>query len=249
MIASIEHNGETFTVDLLDPIDISIEMQSSADSVTAWYLDALKIEPVQGEGFVGAVNQGGSVNFRNIVFNPHGHGTHTECLGHITEEVYNVNEHIKTFFFKAELVSVLPEKIDGDDVITKSQIETVLDNHPNPEAIVIRTLPNNSSKINRQYSSTNPAFISEDAALEIRNRGIKHLLIDTPSVDKERDDGQLLAHHAFWNVPKNPRFDCSITELIYVPEEIKDGAYLLNLSFASFKNDASPSKPVLYKLK
>ena len=248
MIAAIRHNGETFKVDLLDPIDISIEMHPSSESVSAWYLDALKIEPVKGDGFVGAVNQGGSVNFRNIEFNPHGHGTHTECLGHITPEVHNVNEHIKTFFFKAELVTILPEKIDGDDVITKSQIKAALENHPNPEAIIIRSLPNNSSKINKQYSNTNPAFISEEAALEIRNRGIRHLLIDTPSVDKESDDGKLLAHHAFWNVPKNPRFDCSITELIYVPEEIKNGTYLLNLSFASFKNDASPSKPVLYSL-
>jgi len=253
MIASIEHNGETFEVDLLAPIDISIEMQPSPESVSAWYLDALTIEPVKGGGFVGAVNQGGSVNFRNIAFNPHGHGTHTECLGHITPEVYNVNEHLKTFFFKAELISVLPEKIDGDDVITKSQIEKALINsvrsNANPEAIVIRTLPNDNSKINKHYSNTNPAFISEDAALAIRNRGIKHLLIDTPSVDKENDDGKLLAHHAFWNVPANPRFNCSITELIYVPEEVPDGTYLLNLSFASFNNDASPSKPVLYSIK
>ena len=68
MIASIEHNGETFEVDLLAPIDISIEMQPSPESVSAWYLDPLTIEPVKGDGFVGAVNQGGSVNFRNIAF-------------------------------------------------------------------------------------------------------------------------------------------------------------------------------------
>lgn len=74
------------------------------------------------------------------------------------------------------------------------------------------------------------------------------MLIDTPSVDKEVDGGQLLAHHAFWNIPDQPRLDCSITELIYVPNTVKDGKYLLNLSFASFENDASPSKPVLYEL-
>jgi hypothetical protein len=27
---------------------------------------------------------------------------------------------------------------------------------------------------------------------------------------------------------------------------VKDGAYLLNLQIASFENDASPSKPILY---
>lgn len=247
MIATIEHNGTSFKVNLLDPIDISIETEPSTSSVNAWYLNPAEIEPVKGEGFVGAVEQGGSVNFRNISFNPHGHCTHTECLGHITKEVHNVNEHIKTFFFSAELVSISPVLQEEDLVITKSQIVESLSNNPNPEAIVIRTLPNENSKINRQYSNTNPPYLSKEAALEIRNRGIKHLLIDTPSVDKEVDGGALLAHHAFWNVPENPRFDCSISELIFVPSQITDGTYLLNLAFASFKNDASPSKPVLYK--
>ncbi len=247
MIATIEHNGVSLKVDLLKPLDISIETFPSDKSISAWYVPPMSIKPVKGEGFVGEVKKGGSVNFRDISFNPHGHSTHTECLGHITKEVYNVNEHIKTFFFLAEVISVEPEQIGQDLIITKTQIQKCLENNPNPEAIVIRSLPNDDSKKTRQYSDSNPPFISEEAALEIRTRGIKHLLIDTPSVDKEVDGGKLLAHHAFWNVPNAPRFDCSITELIYVSEEISDGTYLLNLSFASFKNDASPSKPVLYK--
>jgi hypothetical protein len=73
-----------------------------------------------------------------------------------------------------------------------------------------------------------------------------------PSVDKEKDEGKLLAHKAFWNVTdvKNlnvdARLDCTITEMIFVSDEVKDGSYLLNLQIASFENDASPSKPILY---
>jgi hypothetical protein len=33
-----------------------------------------------------------------------------------------------------------------------------------------------------------------------------------------------------------------------VPEEIEDGSYLLEMQMASFENDASPSRPVLYKI-
>ena len=40
----------------------------------------------------------------------------------------------------------------------------------------------------------------------------------------------------------------TITEMIYVPNEISDGLYVLNLQIAPFENDASPSKPVLYKV-
>ena len=79
-------------------------------------------------------------------------------------------------------------------------------------------------------------------------------MIDLPSVDKEKDDGKLLAHKAFWNVTDvnnlndDARLDCTITEMIFVHDEVKDGTYLLNLQIASFENDASPSKPILYAI-
>jgi kynurenine formamidase len=38
----------------------------------------------------------------------------------------------------------------------------------------------------RKYSHTDPPFLAEDAALFLHESGIKHLLIDLPSVDKER---------------------------------------------------------------
>jgi hypothetical protein len=36
--------------------------------------------------------------------------------------------------------------------------------------------------------------------------------------------------------------------MIFVENEIQDGSYILNLQIASFENDASPSKPILYKI-
>ena len=64
-------------------------------------------------------------------------------------------------------------------------------------------------------------------------QGINHFLIDLPSVDKEIDGGVLAAHHAFWEHPDNTNLERTITELIYVPEEIKDGLYLMNLQMAA----------------
>ena len=153
----------------------------------------------------------------------------------------------------AELISIQPETDNEDFVITTNQIETAL-NGKTPEAIVIRTLPNAAHKKSRKYSNTNPPYLHEDAARFIRESGIRHLLIDLPSVDKEHDEGKLLAHKAFWNVTNvnelndSARLDATITEMIFVSDEVKDGSYLLNLQIASFDNDASPSKPVLYKI-
>jgi kynurenine formamidase len=160
---------------------------------------------------------------------------------------------LKQFFFTAELISLTPKSVGEDLIITKEQVEVALDKK-SPEAIVIRTLPNPESKKHLNYSNTNPPYLEEAAAIFIREKGIQHLLIDLPSVDKEHDEGKLLAHKAFWNVKdvnqvnKDARFNCTITEMIYVNEAIQDGSYLLNLQFASFENDASPSKPVLYRI-
>lgn len=252
MLATVQHNNQTIKVDLSKPIDISIPLTNTDENPIAWYIDKPVIEPVVFGDWIGKVSEGeSSTNFNNIFFNPHGHGTHTECLGHITREFYSINQSLKQFFFLAELISVVPE-IQGEDlVITKNQIENVLFGKT-PEAIIIRTLPNFKIKKSLKYSNTNPPYLDEAAARFIRESGIQHLLIDLPSVDKEKDDGKLLAHKAFWNVKDvnnlnaDARLDCTITEMIFVSDEVKDGIYLLNLQIASFENDASPSKPVLY---
>ena len=57
-----------------------------------------------------------------------------------------------------------------------------------------------------------------------------------------------MAHNAFWNTAGELRMNATITEFIYVPNEVEDGEYLLNLMIAPFENDATPSKPVLYKI-
>ena len=200
--------------------------------------------------FVGAVAEGGSVNFNNIAFNPHGNGTHTECLGHISKEFHSINQHLQQFVFGCALVSIQPEVHDEDAVITLLQLQAAFAPHQTaaPKALAIRTLPNDHSKRQRQYSNTNPPYVSAEGLAWLYEVGIHHLLIDTPSVDREYDNGVLAAHHAFWNYPQNPRFHATITELIFVPDAILDGLYLLHLQVAAFENDAAPSRPVLYAL-
>jgi kynurenine formamidase len=250
MIAFIDNK---YQIDLSKPIDISIPLSNTDENPIAWYIEKPEIEPVKFGDWIGKVSEGSSTNFNNIFFNPHGHGTHTECLGHITREFYSINQCLKQFFFKAELISITPEDINSDLVITKNQIERAL-NGKTPEAIIIRTLPNLESKKHKNYSKSNPPYLSEEAAIYIREIGVQHLLIDLPSMDREEDEGKLLAHKAFWNVKNvnnlndDARLNCTITEMIFVDNTIQDGSYILNLQFASFENDASPSKPILYRI-
>lgn len=250
MIARIEHKGRSFSVDLSKPLDLSLGVADGEGQVRAWWVPPATMEPVQMGDTTFAVKEGAPVNFRNVRFNPHGHGTHTESVGHIAPEVHPVGRLLKRFFFTAQVVSLLPEPRrapDGkeDRVITLEQLRNVLHDRP-PEALVLRTLPHRDDGSLRDWSGSNPCYLQSTACAWLRSIGVKHLLLDLPSVDREEDGGVLAAHHAFWDFPQTLDLDRTITELIHVPRDVRDGDYLLELQVANFSNDAAPSRPVLY---
>ncbi|WP_373516232.1 cyclase family protein [Pricia sp.] len=247
MIAKITFDTLDYHIDLSSPLDISISLRGDAQNVNAWGLAHPQITPhIEGD-FIGKVSAGGPVNFNDIAFNPHAHGTHTECVGHITEEFHSINQNLNRFFFLSELISVTPALQKDDWVLSKHILERALQDKK-PTALVIRTMPNDRKKLSRHYSDMNPPYCLEEAMQFLVEIGVEHLLIDLPSVDKEKDDGKLRAHKTFWNFDGQLRKQATITELIYVPDGIEDGPYFLNLQVAPFENDASPSRPVLYKI-
>ncbi len=252
MDISIRYQNKVFRADLTKPLDISIPLAAGPGHVSCFWAPPMEASPVVAGNFIGSTEQGGPVNFLNVTFNPHGNGTHTECVGHIAKEKFTINQCLTRFHFVAKLASLFPSKMpDGDRVILKSQIEEIL--QPGEvEALAIRTMPNGGHKLSTNYSGSNPPFLHHEATEYLVSCGVKHLLLDLPSVDREEDGGQLLSHRAFWNyngqAEDGIRKNCSITELMYAPPEIKDGLYLLNLQIAAFEIDASPSKPVLYAL-
>lgn len=247
MKAKLRINEVDYSCDLSKPLDISIPLKDGENNPAAWYIGPPRFEPVVLDNWTGSVAQGGAVNFFNIKFNPHAHGTHTECLGHISLQKHAINEHFDGHFSLARLVTIEPLELGLDQVIGAPQLAYALKGFEG-SSVVIRTLPNTEAKRSRNYNNSNWPYLNEEAALLLRNKGIEHLLIDLPSVDQEEDGGALAAHRAFWNYPDAPRLQATITELIYVPDAIKDGDYLLNLQVAPFHNDAAPSRPVLFAL-
>ena len=249
MKITFKKGRKTYQADLSKPLDISIPLEEGDRTVNCFYAPWMETAPVVAGDFIGSTQKGGPVNFLNVKINPHGNGTHTECVGHIAKEKFTINQSLQKFHFLAKVITVIPTKMEnGDQVIMKNQIDTVF-KKKEAEAVIIRTFPNHPDKLKRHYSGTNPTYLHHEATQYLVDSGVQHLLIDLPSVDREEDGGALLSHHAFWQYPKNTRTDCTITELIFVEDKIKDGLYLLNISIASFEIDVSPSKPVLYKIK
>jgi len=238
-----------YHADLSQPIDLSIVLRNGLDNPNCFWAPPVEFSPVVAGDFVGSTERGGPVNFFNVRLNPHGNGTHTECVGHIARERFVLHECLREHHFWAKVAGLYPRPTDnGDRVIFRDQLEEVLA-PGEAEAFVLRTLPNDDLKKTRNYSGANPPYLHHEAAEYLVECGVQHLLLDLPSVDREEDGGQLLAHRAFWQYPHAVRQHCTITEMIVVPDTVRDGFYLLNLQTASLDLDVSPSKPVLYHVR
>ncbi len=217
---------------------------------------------------MGDTQQGGSCNVDVIEMIPHCNGTHTESAGHIVDDDVFVGAMVTQAWYPAVVLSLptvpasatgetyRPEFAEGDRIISSKSLDKAFSTYQPfaPAALVVRTLPNEGTKTNRAYGEQNqPPFFSVEAIQRINQMGIQHLLVDVPSVDRMQDDGLLTCHHLFWNVPEGTHRvtddswkDKTITEMIFVPDRVSDGFYLLNLQLPPFFTDAAPSRPVLF---
>jgi kynurenine formamidase len=154
---------------------------------------------------------------------------------------------LRNFFALSRLTSIEPEETKGNGAITVSAIEKALTGF-HGEALIVRTLPNEESKKRRSWSGSNPPFFQPGVGNLLREAGIKHFLVDLPSVDAEQDGGVMAIHHEFWNYPASPRLDATITEMIYVDNQLPDANYMLQFSIPPLQTDAVPSQILLYSL-
>lgn len=244
MILPVQWNGKTLHADLSSGHCIAIPLHHQRPQTNAYEAPLFNAEPVKIGDWIGDTREGSSVNFYNVHINPHGNGTHTECVGHISKERYSVHDALGSGKWIAELRSVYPVKKDnGDRIIEEFEWQEGI------EALIIRTLPNHDDKKVRHYSNTNPPYLNPQIAENMANRGVMHLLLDLPSVDRESDGGALACHKSFWRYPDNPRLNATITEMIFVDNVIPDGLYLLEIQIPAWELDASPSRPYIYPLK
>lgn len=260
---SIEIAGRQYRINTESACDISIPLDFNAPHLQAYGAPAARATTYHQEGFLGSVQQGGSCNCQSYQVIPHCHGTHTESVGHITRSAVAVNTLATQALMLAALITIKPTKITSDNqavdqLITAIDLQQALQPHVlnGLAAVVIRTLPNDASKLIRNYDALPyPAYFEPAALAWLTSIGIEHVLVDVPSVDRMEDGGQLLAHRAFWGVPVGDteaahasRPQATITELIFVPDHIQDGTYLLSLQIAPWCTDAAPSRPLLYPL-
>jgi len=263
MNAIIEIDNKKYNIDFDQGIDISIPLYFNGNQPNTYSVEKAISRPYTDDNFIGDTRKGGPCNFETYTLTPHCNGTHTECIGHITDERISLLSSLKEEMIPCSLISVFPKntnenytpKINPEDlVITRQELEGQLGgvNSAFLKAVVVRTLPNDQGKKNRDYMKESSAFFSLEAMEYIVSLGVQHILVDTPSVDRLFDDGCLTAHNVFWKT-KGKKLNIesqnkTITEMVFAGKEVKDGKYLLNLQIPAFVSDAAPSRPILYPI-
>lgn len=257
-----------YELDLEDPSDISTRLEFDGEQPNAFGIDRASARPFRAGEWVGDTREGGSVNCFVATLCPHGNGTHTECVGHIVDQRVAIADILEDTLVPAWVATVPLEPLGDtdddydaphepdDEVVSRSALETALDDMPEfARALVVRTRPNPAEKRHATFSGNNPAYLTNDAMELIRRHNVKHLLVDVPSVDREEDDGMLPNHRIFWDVApgattfENVPSPRTITEMIYVPDNVEDGLWAVTIQIPDWVLDAAPSRVRLFPMK
>ena len=111
----VEWKGKVFHADLSNGYCLAIPLSHTHAQPNAFHAPLYEAAPHKAGDWIGDTREGAPVNFFDLRLNPHGNGTHTECVGHITRERYSVHETLGDGFWIAQLISVYPTlRADGD---------------------------------------------------------------------------------------------------------------------------------------
>ena len=260
--------GRRWRADLHAPFDLAVALEFDGPQPRFFAERPASTRPLEGGAFTGRVRSGASCNCSVHTVAPHCHGTHTECVGHVTSDDTRLSDLTPVPPALAVVLSVRPGLLGPgshdhpalcdphDPVVTRAILAAAAQRwiHDPWTALVVRTLPNDGAKRHRVYSGPCPAaYFTPDAMHWVVERGVVSLVVDLPSLDRADDGGRLAAHRAYWGMPPSARDAhraqrgrALVTELAFVPDAAPDGLYLLDLQVPAFAADAAPSRPVLY---
>ena len=267
MKIKISHHKSNYEIDTNQLVDLSIPYNFNGKQPNFYDVEMGKLSPLKTGDNSWSVADGAGCNVPEISMNIHCSGTHTESAGHLLKNSGDIGSILKDGFLPSILITVSPDlfrntdenyhcDVNGNEIIiTARSIKNELNKylHQNSQALIIRSLPNPEEKRFLRFNESPPPFFTNEALMYIYGLGIKHLIVDLPSVDRMSDNSILGNHRLFWGDGLNakcevdPKSEKTITELAYIPNSVEDGFYFLNIQIPHFVCDAAPSRPLLYK--
>lgn len=259
----------SYDIDVSRPMPLAIPLDFSGPQPSYFSVPRAQRKPWVDGTFVGDIHQRGPCNVDSVTVIPHCQGTHTESISHVADPPVAVGSLCQSLLIMARLMTVQPVPAStslenyhpplrpGDWIIPSAALVRSESAIPSATALILRTLPNGDHKKTADYSpgSAYP-FFTHEAMQVLREMHVEHLLVDTPSIDRLDDDGLLSNHRWFWELPATghtwTNTDAArrtITEMIYVPDGITDGVYVLTIQVPAWQLDAAPSRPILYPVR
>jgi len=244
-------------LDFASATAVALQLDFGAPHPRHFGAPAAAMQPLRLGDFEGEVLRGASCNCSRITLVPHCNGTHTEGVSHLTVQQVPLQQYVPLAPLPALLLSVAPTRAasgtedsdpapqPADEIITRESLLRAWAPFAGTRApaLLLRT--------GAGIDNDNPPFVSRQFMQELVARGIEHLVIDLPSVDRTRDEGHLTAHRIFFGLPPHSvdraqatRGHCTITELAHFPAALADGPCALQLQLAPFSGDAVPSRPL-----
>jgi kynurenine formamidase len=269
--ASVEIGGHRFDYDAARPVSLALPLDFHGGDPRWFGAPEARSEPLVAGGFSGRVASGASCNASTLRLTPHCNGTHTECAGHLVIEPLAARDVVPPGLLAALLLDIEPEAGDreasrpapqpGDLLFTRAALAAAWPGPllaagavlpVAPRALVLRTTgtPGRATAAGRTPSAM-PPYLSVPAAEFLVERGIEHLVVEPPSLDRLDDGGELAAHRVFFGLPPRSRAlaeaaraHCTVTELARVPPTLHAGFGLLSLQVPALGGDAVPSRPL-----
>jgi hypothetical protein len=270
--ASVEIAGHRFGYDAARPVSLALPLDFHGNDPRWFGAPEARAEPLVAGAFSGRVASGASCNASTLRLTPHCNGTHTECAGHLVIEPLAARDVVPAGLLPALLLDIepgapggeasRPAPRAGDLLFTRAALVAAWPGAlfaggvalaVAPRALVLRTRgatagPGRSMGAG---AADMPPYLSLQAAEFIVERGIEHLVLELPSLDRLEDGGELAAHRAFFGLPPHGRTladagraHCTVTELAHVPPTLHTGFGLLSLQVPALGGDAVPSRPL-----
>ena len=250
MAIELTCNGRRYRAVAAVASDVAIPLSFDGGGPRAFGATAAAAEPLSVGDFSGRIETGASCNASVLHLAPHGNGTHTETVAHLAANGPAVPVVLNGGWMPAWLATI--DAPAGG--IEAGALAPALEKArlAGASALLVRTRPNSTVKLSRDYPGESmPPWFMPAAAQAVAEAGIEHWLVDLPSLDR-MDDVGLPAHRAFFGLPAGSseardatRRFCTVTEMIYVADELADGLYLLDLQVPRWALEAVPSRPLL----
>ena len=153
IMARFAIGGRQLSADFARPLSIAVPLEFGGPQPSCFDAPPATARPLEVGAFLGDTRAGGSCNCELLTLAPHCNGTHTECVGHVTEERVAVTDCVKGGIVFALLVSLAPVAAastpedsdpvpaEGDLLVTAAALQAAAARHfgPDPRALIIRT--------------------------------------------------------------------------------------------------------------